>query len=65
MKSLALALLLSAGAAPAAEAVWMLPAVPPAVIAEGPFAGLGGSERAVRDLGQALPQCQWRSELAI
>jgi uncharacterized protein (TIGR02285 family) len=64
MKGLALALLVTAGAATAEEAVWMIPAVPPAVVAEGPLAGQGGSELALRSLGQALPQFAWRYEFA-
>lgn len=65
MKALAAALLLlpSLGAR-AEEVVLMLPAVAPAVIAEGPFAGLGGTEVSARLLGRALPQFQWRYEVA-
>jgi len=42
----------------------MLPNVVPAVITEGPFAGQGGSELALRALGRALPQFTWRYEVA-
>lgn len=42
----------------------MLPVVPPAVVAEGPLAGQGASELALRALGEALPQFAWRYEFA-
>jgi len=64
MRVLVLALSFLAGAASAEEVVWMLPAVAPAVIAEGPFIGQGGTELALRRLGEALPQFQWRYEAA-
>lgn len=65
MKALAAALLLlSCLGARAEEVVLMLPAVAPAVIADGPFAGQGGAEVSARLLGRALPQFQWRYEIA-
>ena len=61
----ALALLFLAGAGQCSDqATWMLPAVLPAVIPDGPFAGQGGSERALHILGEALPQFPWRYEFA-
>lgn len=60
----ALLLLLAGASAPAEEAVWMLPQVAPAVIIDGPFAGQGGTELALKALGQALPQFSWRYEVA-
>ena len=57
-------LLLAGGGRCADQATWMLPFVVPAVIPDGPFAGQGGSERALHLLGEALPQFPWRYELA-
>lgn len=64
MRGLAFALICLAGAARAEEVVWMLPVVAPAVIVDGPFAGLGGSEAGRQVLEKALPQFQWRYETA-
>jgi len=59
-----LALALLGIGARAETAVWMLPAIAPAVMPDGPFAGQGALEIGLRALGDALPQFDWRYEFA-